>query len=93
LSLREIIKSPRFEASLLKLFSSVQRGDEAIVGLEWTLHRIASYGNAVRGVTLLCWPVHPDDGHLYIVYYSLEEHRVTLQDIRRREPLPPEYVE
>jgi hypothetical protein len=92
-SKREIVKSLRFEASLLRLFSSVQRGDAALIGLEWTLHRIAAHGNAVRGTTLLCWPIHPDDGRLYIVYYSVEDHRVILQDLRRRDPLPPDFMD
>ncbi len=87
---REIVKCKRFEAALETLFETCPRGDEAIVGLEWILHHIAELGTRVHDTELFCWPIIPDDGQVYIAYYTLERHRVILRDLVRRNPLPPE---
>jgi len=85
---REIAKSRRFESELRELFRDAERGDVILEGLEWTLHRIADFGNAVAGTSLLQWHVEPGDGFLYNIYYRVMDGKVILESIRRR-PAPP----
>lgn len=83
---REICREPRYESEASGIFGSDRKADEFLEGIDFELSReptahsiqLAGGIRAVKTIDKPAWPA-------VVVYFLIEDHKVTLLSIRRCE--------
>ena len=84
--------SARFKSEAEKLLGS--NHEYFVASLEWVLRRRAEMGQRLRGSEQRIWPYYPDDGHVYLTYYSIADGQVRLNSlVKKATPISPKLLD